>query len=798
MPGRVREMRWRTTPASLTLLLCAMMFGSRYSLAQASQQAESASRIELPRPRVDVATSTTNRRRRPDVINVPGPGQPVGLRVRKSARSSVSFDVGDTLSFNVPMLLMGTWSPEQFTLRAESDSLRLWVATSEFAAGDVTQSNVDDLMLSLRTSTPSSSYDPSSGIVAIETAVFGDVANYDGDGVVDILWYDVADDYSGPGTAFTPVAVSGVDVDPSRPPSEGNQADIIYLDTFPTLNGPGRGIEFVRTTVSSGYQSLIHLNYDQDEITFLRVGQFEWAAILTGHAAPATSYLLDFIEHNIALLSFDGFVGDRERGALFIQYIVDQLGPEYAGVLMRDTANADVGLGNMLTASGDPRSLATFVADFHTANLVNDKSVAPSLGYADPRLASVGIVPTLSIDASLESGLAPAMVTMQPGGVQYIQWENVRDLEVVVDAVDSENRDMLAVRAVTQRPSGDVTVEEIELDGSAHLIGGSSDLVTVVIVHQDLTTGPFGVRASADWAGTAYATTNVIRDSGQFHAPEANFVTLGPGWSQAVKFEPPPGHALSKLFVPVIFQNQFIEPGTNQFYGSPSDPRDFSLHVLRGDIEGLPGDTLFSRTFALSTPYEPVAGSSVRFTELALDVPGLAAGEPIVYVSITEAGTDDNNLILGLSDYADADVSYLHGPINPPTSSWFALWDLQIGGMDLTGATIPIRAQFKSTQPVGVARQLNRTEKTRITAAYPNPTTGRTSIEFETVSPGRHDVEVFDVVGRLVSGKSMSVVSRGSDRINLDLSALPSGVYFARVRSEKGGYSRSSRLVVAR
>ena len=803
---------WRTwpEPGFVWMVMCLLILPSGTALAQNAPTRSA--QVSLDRPRGAPADSVTAKRfriRQADLVAAPflNGAKSASPRLSGAApsvgpRQSSSFDVGDTLTFNVPRALSGAWETKHFTLAAEAEAVRLWVATDELTADSVDQTDIDGLLETILQRTPEESYDPERGIASIAGEVFGPTANYDGDGLIDVLWFDIFDDYSGPGTVFTPVIVSSDDIDPSASSGDGNQADMIYLDTYPTLNGPEQDIDVVRANLGGGYQALIHLNHDEEETTFVRIGLFEWMKVLLGFPGPSTRYAERPGEHNIDLLSYAGFIGDRERAALFMRYVADQLGVESTGVLTRSAEVGASGLIEMLSASADARTLPDLVADFHTANFIQDKSIDPRFGYEDSRLPSPIARPTVRVDASLNQGLAPGPVLMQPGGVQYIQWENVLDLELRVDAVVASNRERLRARAFVESATGGASVVDLDLQTSSQLIPGANDRVTLVLVHADVGAPPVSITVGAEWVGTAYTTTNVVYDNGEYHDGIANFVTLGQDWIQAVRFQPPAGTVLKKLFIPAIYQNQFIDPGTGLLYGSPNDPRDFTLTLSRDDGFGRPGDTLFQEVVIDPRPYGPFTSLDVSFVEI--DMEGLSIGplgESAIFVGLSEHGTDSNPLMLGLSTYAAEDVSLVFGPIGAQPA-WFELWNLEIGGSSLSGYSIPVRAQFRANEPVGVASQSFDEEQLSI-EAYPNPVKDVAHVVVQSELAARAlQVQVVDVLGRRVKSLTLAASRNPLYEFEVDVSNLAAGLYFLHVfgseTSSNGQLHRTLPIVVAR
>jgi subtilisin-like proprotein convertase family protein len=67
--------------------------------------------------------------------------------------------------------------------------------------------------------------------------------------------------------------------------------------------------------------------------------------------------------------------------------------------------------------------------------------------------------------------------------------------------------------------------------------------------------------------------------------------------------------------------------------------------------------------------------------------------------------------------------------------------------------------------------------------AYPNPFNASTRLHFQLAAPGRVTIELYDVAGRTVSTLVNAVYPAGEQQYALDASALPTGVYFARLQA---------------
>ena len=82
-----------------------------------------------------------------------------------------------------------------------------------------------------------------------------------------------------------------------------------------------------------------------------------------------------------------------------------------------------------------------------------------------------------------------------------------------------------------------------------------------------------------------------------------------------------------------------------------------------------------------------------------------------------------------------------------------------------------------------------------ITALYPNPTSGRITVEVSVASTTHVVVALYDILGREALRLIDEVKTPGSHLLNADVSTLPSGVYFCRYRAGETAASRRMLLL---
>jgi hypothetical protein len=84
----------------------------------------------------------------------------------------------------------------------------------------------------------------------------------------------------------------------------------------------------------------------------------------------------------------------------------------------------------------------------------------------------------------------------------------------------------------------------------------------------------------------------------------------------------------------------------------------------------------------------------------------------------------------------------------------------------------------------------------RLLGAYPNPSRGTASLEFELSAPDRVHVTVYDVLGREVARADAGERGSGHGTAVLPTEGLPAGLYLYRIRLETTGATASGRLVL--
>ena len=757
-----------------------------------------ASTIEQPRP-LHVTDRFVNSPDGQEALRAFHEARAAGLlpRARKAASA-----LNDTASFNVLMNVRTgpVWVPRDFVLKVEDAGVNIWVETTELDSGNVTDEALGELRIALLESTPADSYDPNKGVMQIDEEVFGDPPNYDNDDIVDVLLYDIVE---GDNRCCIIGFVHPADVNPAAQPGEGNQADVLYLDTNPTLTDPERlGAGRIFEAAAHEYQHLIHFTYDGNELTFVNEGLSEWAQVLTGYAGRDITYLGDDARYNVSLLRFnpENSSDDRQRGGLFTTYFADRLGVLEAGSITRSSANGTVGYRNVLATIPDSLTLEELLLDFHITNVLNDTALDPRYGYTTVQRVDVRATPSRVFDGRLDTDAPARLFPIDPGGVHYTTWREVEDLAIEIGETNG-TENLRPVALVIQ--DGTLDVRALDFGNAPFTFPGRFDRITLVLAHVAPDDQTADVSYGATWTvDQSFETQTTIYDDGTvpFVDPETQDTLaafpVGDGAQQANRFDVPDGSILIEVSVAPYYPNDFQGLGVGL-----GAPRDFRLHVWVDDNAGLPGLELFAMDVedTRGNVIDRLVFKDIDLKDFEAELSNLPSP---IYVGLSNIGTDDNPLIMGVTAFeghVDDNPSFLYLPVfNDGQGAWAPFPSLlnQTGDPILADRVLPIRATF--LVPSSATSSEDVAEVPREIALYPNfpnPFNPTTTLTY--ALPHQADVRltVFDVLGRQVAVLVDGRQPPGEHRVQLDARAWASGLYFYRLEAAGQRHTRRMLLI---
>jgi hypothetical protein len=737
----------------------------------------------------------------------------------KNAGSSSVVTPGDERSFQLLDFTTCTASSgcqylsETFTLMVSESRFNLWIANPDLASngGRLVEADWQEFAVALGTSTPQDSWNPSLGIIEIDESVFGPPSDIDGNGKVEVLVHDIKDSFD-PGAGnnlFTAGYYSPADL------TNGNQADIIHLDTYPSIyrtDGSRRGTEFVLQTIAHEYQHLIFaVQHGGGDLTFLDEGLAEWAEVVNGYAPRTISYLAGAGELTRPLLDWrdafnepygGSFGQDYQRGGLFHHYLAERLGTELVGAIARSDGSGEGNYTKLMTDNFlEIAVLRDLIQGFHAANLINDQAVDAAYGYESTFRSGIGATGFQTIDGSLGSS-SSTNGNLNPGAVRYLRWTQVGDFTLNIGASSGADRMM---PLLFYRPAfGTMQRAFPEVAGEPLTVNGNFDEVYLVLPHVDLLTSAsasFSVDASwATFSGSAQFE-NVSYDDGEAATSSGSLIGYGLGGGLQASlpastefanvFDIPEGGALYSVDVSMLFFENLSGVAVT------SSVKDFTLKVY-DDLAGRPGNLILEKELAWS------AGASTpqltfQTVDLSGDIGVLQNYQGRVYVSISDAGSDDNHIFLPFSNLQVTDTpSFMYFDFSNSGLGW-ASFDGITGGDGSSvfdGLVVPIRAKINL---VGGATDTETDATMPRTLAlhqnYPNPFNPSTQIHFSLPQTSNVQLQVFDLLGRNVATLVDGPMASGQHQVSFDASDLTSGLYLYTITAGTQRISRTMTLI---
>ncbi|MFV1980084.1 MAG: T9SS type A sorting domain-containing protein [Rhodothermia bacterium] len=715
---------------------------------------------------------------------------PIASKIQKT------YVIGQSAAFNI--ISDSAWTSAEFELRTTGDRWRAWLRSDIPGQQQINQSRFEQMQATLNDQTPPASIEPAKGIFDNNEDIFGDPLIYPegSDGIVDILIYELDQGVAG--------FVSPADYDPNAAETVGNQSEIIYLDIdnfFVTGSGS------MESVIAHEYQHVIHINYDTRETSFVNEGQSEYAQQMNGYPVVPPFHLYGRNpEYNINLFNWRGRnLLDYTRGSLWTGYLAERVGAQAVGLV---TQSNRVGLGGYQDAfqkAGTDLSVQDLIADFHTANLINDRTVDPRFGYVSEQrrgeLGGMQVPASARFDGSDETTLQLDSLIVKAGGAAYLVLENVMDLSLTVDvrapADQLENRrSQMLVRAIGTDLDGATSMVEFNPGEKIHLLKGSFDKVRLVFAHLRPESTQLRTTLEANWSqdpDRQVETIGYSTDDGRTTLVDGQRTALAFGidsrgeGAQATMFVPQPGAVLDRVTLATFYFSQF------QGGGSPDAPRDFTFTIWESNGFGEPGAVIYSKVIEDPVPYILVRTTTYNWFDIDLDPPlgkRSTALPDTIFVGLQNAGTDQNYLVAWPSSFRGSparETGFIRLREQDGQLAWVPLWDVQIGGGNLgqrplNRTALPVRARFViDTRPVAIEESSEVPRRIELDQNYPNPFNPSTQIRFSLTEVADIGLEVFDVTGRRVANLTDGVKAPGTYTVTLDATNWTSGVYFYRL-----------------
>ena len=207
---------------------------------------------------------------------------------------------------------------------------------------------------------------------------------------------------------------------------------------------------------------------------------------------------------------------DYARAELFFRYIGEQHSPQAVAQIAANTAKGADGIDAVLRSLGT--SLDETVLDYHSANLVHELRMGGAFSYG-PGVEATGARATVHTTWSgagsaetpaFEQGQLPGV---ESGAVNYIEFTNVADLHLVLDAAAAPiildaARETISARAFFQDELGTWSASDIETRSQGYVFPGNFYRVRLVVANvKPGRTFQTRYDYAASWLGFGQATS---------------------------------------------------------------------------------------------------------------------------------------------------------------------------------------------------------------------------------------------------------------------------------------------------
>ena len=428
---------------------------------------------------------------------------------------------------------------------------KIWVEKAELDNNRISDGFVTSIATAMGAETPTGSYNSAAGIIENMETIFGVPPDVDEDGTTDVLLLDIRDNYV---PRENPYFIGGY-VDSADLSESGNNADIIYLDTYPASI---LGSTYVAAVGAHEYQHLIMYNYDLYEYTFINEGLSEFAELALGYSGRVIDYLSSSSKYNSSLYSWGGgnVIDDYKRAGHFMSYWGNQFGVLNTGSITRIPQQGSTGLRQTLAGTG--ATLEKVIFDFHVANYVNDTSLGPHYGYPTYGGISAAAVPQITVEADSPSPSNSTTISIAPGATTYIQWTNANGFELRLESGAGQARGALVRQDNLGATKGVVAVPS---DGSSVFLNGLQEKVVLVLAD----TNPLGSGSTVTFVtswGNSLVFSETVRDQTYTEGGVIPELVL----PAATGGKPPYDYALT----PGLPQGLTFDPSTRIVSGTPT------------------------------------------------------------------------------------------------------------------------------------------------------------------------------------------------------------------------------------
>ena len=628
------------------------------------------------------------------------------------------------------------------TLRKAGNLTNIWVEDDSWDKGYVTQVEVDAIYQALEVRSGNRSLNPDLGIVAIDTLLFGQPPNKDGDGIIDFLILDIRDEFDPDNKNYQFIAGYFHPWDQTDN-ATSNKRDLLYLDAYPGIYfNDQRSTDKVLSTTAHELQHLIHYHYDADEETWVNEGLSELAGIYCGYGLDFPYFYLK--DTNKGLMNWSGEIADYARVSLWTLYIAEQFGIPFIRTLVQDKANGKKGYENTLLRLGlDEYTFDEIFKNWALALYVNDRDLDPRYGYMHDLARGL----RAEFRETIIQYPYQTQFAIQNYAPVYFRFRGADTLQIDFRGAPPEGYWI-------HRNNSQLTMDPLRFN-RLEIAGFNPDDEFVLLL----------------------TNTDVMQ--------EVSFQAFAPYSIELIELKYDDGELDFGLTTDGIGANRFITPENEmklrqiRFYNLQAE-NQYRIYVYDEGVGGIPGRQLMPSIDTLIV-------ASRNWVEITLDPPLTFDRQNTPFFVGFQVTTPDRSLAYDHQD-GSGGASYLN-----PGSRWHRLSEFPTSdGTNLTGYWM-IRAVLEGgLKPSGEPSDFDTTLvafKITLSPASPynsyNPTENGLQFQVELNSPGEVELTLFNILGQRIAQIKSHFTTRGRyiifwDGTNQWGNIVPSGMYFYR------------------
>ncbi|NOX38727.1 MAG: hypothetical protein GXO78_14450 [Calditrichaeota bacterium] len=625
------------------------------------------------------------------------------------------------------------------TLRKSGNLTNIWVEDESWNQGYVTQAEVDAIYEALEIRSGARSLNPDLGIVEIDTLLFGQPPNKDGDGIIDFLILDIRDEFD-PDQKNSQFIAGYFHPWDQTDNATSNKRDLLYLDAYPGIYfNDQRSTDKVLSTTAHELQHLIHYHYDPDEETWVNEGLSELAGIYCGYGLDFPYFYLQ--DTNKGLMNWSGEIADYARVSLWTLYIAEQFGIPFIHTLVQDKANGKKGYENTFIRLGlEEYTFDDVFKNWAIALYVNNRDIDPRYGYQHDLARGL----RAEFRETVIQYPYQTQFAIQSYAPVYFRFRGADTLRIDFKGTPPDGYWI-------HQKNSTLTLDPLRFNRLEIPEFNPDDEFVLLLTNIDV-------------------------------MQEVSFQAFAPYSIQLVELKYDDGELDFGLTTDGIGANRFLTPASNmklrqiRFYNLQSE-NQYRIYVYEEGVGGVPGRQLI-------TPIDTLIVASRNWVEIALDPPLSFDRQNTPFFVGFQVLTPDRSLAYDHRDDGGG-ASFFN-----PGTGWRRLSDFRTSdGTNLTGYWM-IRAVLDgglvpSGQPSDFDTTLAEFKVTVSPSYYYNGLINELKFKFELNSPGRVEIAIYNILGQKVSELSQEFANKGRPSLIWDLknqwgNIVPSGMYFYR------------------